>query len=254
MMAKIGRNDPCPCGSGKKFKKCHMDREGELPVEGLGEPTLEEMAERITSLPAVHYGRSRELLDGLDIPALTGQSIGIRFVDLKAYDDLNIFGNINPKASEGKSGGIFINLYKTVKADPDHIYLAISQNIDDSTLAHEIAHVLDYLGGSKLVPGTLAPLSMELGVPVDHLEHPHEYGYWLDYLVRTFDIQLDADDAIIAHLYGKGLLLKGKEIQANNGLIIRSKSDGMLKYMSAHSEEIDSLIKDLPGYIGNKTR
>ncbi|HTO08832.1 MAG TPA: SEC-C metal-binding domain-containing protein [Myxococcota bacterium] len=20
---KIGRNDPCPCGSGKKFKKCH---------------------------------------------------------------------------------------------------------------------------------------------------------------------------------------------------------------------------------------
>jgi uncharacterized protein YecA (UPF0149 family) len=21
-MGKIGRNDPCPCGSGKKFKKC----------------------------------------------------------------------------------------------------------------------------------------------------------------------------------------------------------------------------------------
>jgi uncharacterized protein YecA (UPF0149 family) len=21
-MAKIGRNDPCPCGSGKKYKKC----------------------------------------------------------------------------------------------------------------------------------------------------------------------------------------------------------------------------------------
>jgi len=20
---KIGRNDPCPCGSGKKYKKCH---------------------------------------------------------------------------------------------------------------------------------------------------------------------------------------------------------------------------------------
>lgn len=23
--AKVGRNDPCPCGSGKKFKKCHID-------------------------------------------------------------------------------------------------------------------------------------------------------------------------------------------------------------------------------------
>ncbi|MEO9231559.1 MAG: SEC-C metal-binding domain-containing protein [Devosia sp.] len=21
--AKVGRNDPCPCGSGLKFKKCH---------------------------------------------------------------------------------------------------------------------------------------------------------------------------------------------------------------------------------------
>lgn len=25
-MAKIGRNEPCPCGSGKKFKKCCMDK------------------------------------------------------------------------------------------------------------------------------------------------------------------------------------------------------------------------------------
>jgi preprotein translocase subunit SecA len=20
---RVGRNDPCPCGSGKKYKKCH---------------------------------------------------------------------------------------------------------------------------------------------------------------------------------------------------------------------------------------
>jgi preprotein translocase subunit SecA len=23
---RVGRNDPCPCGSGKKFKNCHMKR------------------------------------------------------------------------------------------------------------------------------------------------------------------------------------------------------------------------------------
>ncbi|MCF7968728.1 MAG: SEC-C domain-containing protein [Methylococcaceae bacterium] len=23
--AKVGRNDPCPCGSGKKYKKCCLD-------------------------------------------------------------------------------------------------------------------------------------------------------------------------------------------------------------------------------------
>jgi preprotein translocase subunit SecA len=22
-MPKVGRNEPCPCGSGKKYKKCH---------------------------------------------------------------------------------------------------------------------------------------------------------------------------------------------------------------------------------------
>jgi hypothetical protein len=29
---KIGRNDRCWCGSGKKYKKCHLDRSGDSPV------------------------------------------------------------------------------------------------------------------------------------------------------------------------------------------------------------------------------
>ncbi|MFL5801406.1 MAG: preprotein translocase subunit SecA [Roseiflexaceae bacterium] len=29
-LPKLGRNDRCPCGSGKKFKDCHLGREGEL--------------------------------------------------------------------------------------------------------------------------------------------------------------------------------------------------------------------------------
>jgi preprotein translocase subunit SecA len=26
---KVGRNDPCPCGSGKKFKACHGREQGD---------------------------------------------------------------------------------------------------------------------------------------------------------------------------------------------------------------------------------
>jgi len=37
-MVKVGRNDPCPCGSGKKFKKCHEGREHELQAIGSGLP------------------------------------------------------------------------------------------------------------------------------------------------------------------------------------------------------------------------
>ena len=30
---KIGRNDPCPCGSGKKYKKCCLDRQKNIDVD-----------------------------------------------------------------------------------------------------------------------------------------------------------------------------------------------------------------------------
>ena len=33
-IAKIGRNDPCPCGSGKKYKECHQ-KEGTAFLEKL---------------------------------------------------------------------------------------------------------------------------------------------------------------------------------------------------------------------------
>ena len=32
-MTKIGRNDPCPCGSGKKYKKCCMGKQNANPVD-----------------------------------------------------------------------------------------------------------------------------------------------------------------------------------------------------------------------------
>ena len=28
-MPKVGRNDPCPCGSGKKYKNCCMNKDVE---------------------------------------------------------------------------------------------------------------------------------------------------------------------------------------------------------------------------------
>lgn len=30
-MSKIGRNDPCPCGSGRKYKKCHLEMPTSIP-------------------------------------------------------------------------------------------------------------------------------------------------------------------------------------------------------------------------------
>lgn len=33
-VAKVGRNDPCPCGGGKKYKDCHQ-REGQAFLDRL---------------------------------------------------------------------------------------------------------------------------------------------------------------------------------------------------------------------------
>lgn len=251
-MIKIGRNEPCPCGSGKKFKKCHMGKEDDLALDGL-EEISDEMSARITRLPEVSYGRSKEIADALDIKELTGNSINIKYVDLKDYSNLNIFGSPQSKMSEGeRSGGVFINVYKTLKTDPNHIYLAISSDIDDSSLTHQLAHVLDYLAGSKFMPGSLSPLGLELGIPVDHLEHPEEFGYWLNYLNKRFDVQADADDTIISYLYDHGMLIKGKDVEGKNNLVLKSKSDQMFKFLAEKSQEINSLIRNLSGYIGEQ--
>jgi tetratricopeptide (TPR) repeat protein len=34
-LSKVGRNDPCPCGSGKKYKKCCMAKDEERSREAL---------------------------------------------------------------------------------------------------------------------------------------------------------------------------------------------------------------------------
>jgi hypothetical protein len=252
-MARIGRNDPCPCGSGKKFKKCHMGRESELALDTL-DAFSDEMSGMITRLPEVDYGGSRKMADALDLQALTGHSVGIRFVDLKAYSDLNIFGGGARKGAASKEGGLFINIHKTRQTDPDHVYLAISPEVNASTLIHQMAHVLDYFGGSNLMPGTLGPLSHEFGVPVDHLEHTEEFGSWLVYLQERFDVKLDADDAIIAFLHEHGMLIRGGDVRGGNGFVLKSKSDNILKFLSEKNAEIDRLIRDLPGYIGPRQR
>lgn len=231
-----------------------MGREdGLLPV-GPDEMTLEEMGARIKNLSPVTYGRSQEMIESLEMKELTGQAVGIKCLDLESYTRLSLVGSSYRKGSEGKGGGVFVNPLKTAKADPDHVYLAISPNIDESCLIHELAHVLDYLSGSTQVPGTLEPVSFELGVPVDHLEHPEEFGYWLEYLKNMFDVRLDADDTIISYLYKNRLLMTGREIQGRNGLLLRAKSDRMLKFLSEQSNEIDALISHLPGYIGKRAR
>lgn len=58
-MDKVGRNDPCPCGSGRKYKRCCLGREAQRDafarsLEARALPLLQEIAryaERVAAMP-----------------------------------------------------------------------------------------------------------------------------------------------------------------------------------------------------------
>jgi len=246
-MKQIGRNDLCPCGSGKKFKKCHMGREEELILRR-AETLPEDTGLRIAGLEEVRYGRTRELLDGLDIAELTGKDVEIKFVDFQAYYGLGVAGKDLPK--DPGSAGIMINPKKTEKEDPNHIYIAVTKEVTDSTLIHQIAHVLDYLKGSRFIPGSGSEISMQTGIPIEHLDHPREFADWLDVLKDRFQVELDAEDTIISFLNENGRLLDADQIRTLDraGLLIHSER--IFRFMRDHKEEIDERIRDRAGYLG----
>lgn len=67
---KIGRNDKCPCGSGKKFKKCHLDKEMDF-ISDRRDKTFQQME-------AKEYQRKEQQGLGREIISATFQ--GKRFV------------------------------------------------------------------------------------------------------------------------------------------------------------------------------
>jgi hypothetical protein len=250
-MRKIGRNDSCPCGSGKKFKHCHLGREEELWV--IQTETMErEIAQKITALPEVDYGRSNEFADALCIQELTGNPrfSGIRFIDFDAYVDLESFDKGNLSRINHQCGAFIVNPKKTEKADAENMYVAITPDIDPSSVIHELAHVLDYLGGSGLLPGSGFQISAAAGIPLDHLDHLTEYGDWLDYLTDRFYIDLNAEDRIISYLHEHNMLIESSLLKKKDLHGLKDRSKNMTSFLIENKQEINELIKDRIGYQG----
>ncbi|TAK65073.1 SEC-C metal-binding domain-containing protein [Methylobacter sp.] len=74
-MPKIGRNNPCPCGSGKKYKRCHGSWES---LEQIERETHETMKAR-TAAKRVQQERQQ----GLGKPIIAAEAFGQRFVAVK---------------------------------------------------------------------------------------------------------------------------------------------------------------------------
>jgi len=72
--ARIGRNQPCPCGSGKKYKRCH----GSISVPPVSGERIREV-----SLAAEAQRIQRERQQGLGRPIISTELNGTRFVAIK---------------------------------------------------------------------------------------------------------------------------------------------------------------------------
>lgn len=73
-MTKIGRNEPCPCGSGKKYKRCH----GSIVHRG---DVMAEVAKMQLRAEAAQVQRERQ--QGLGKPIISIESHGYRLVAVK---------------------------------------------------------------------------------------------------------------------------------------------------------------------------
>jgi len=224
-----------------------MGHEGDLIIEKI-KAGNSEIEEKLVTLPEVYYGRSKEILEKLRISQLAEEKIGIKFIDLNDY--LRLIGATQELPGEDSSASQIVNIYKTRKIDPDHIYIAVTPAINDSSLIHQIAHVLCFLKDAVPLPGTHAELSEKTGIPLAQLDHSQEFGRWLEFLKREFKVELDAEDTIVAFLKDKNILLSGEEITGNDLQKLIARSAEIFAVLQECREEIDDLIKEREGYIG----
>ncbi len=245
----IGRNDPCPCGSGRKFKNCHMGREDEL-LEELGRRRhLGEAAFKITRLPACRNRKALEMVAELEVISPSGKRYELKLVDLEAYLELGVHGL--ERIPEGLEG-IFINPAKTMALDPTGLYVAIAPHAHPSSILHELAHALDYARGSRLPAGYGRDLAVTTGIPPELLEHPQEFGDILLELARQFGVELDAEDEIVAFLAERQALLPGRLIASGDKEKLLAEAEKTLKLLMNSKQELNKRIKGRRGYLGEK--
>ncbi len=242
----VGRNDPCPCGSGKKFKRCHLGREDQIVEQSLSVDPYQ-TAQKICQLEPCGHPNAERMAAGLDLTSKAGKKLTVRFVDLAAYQALGLAGeSAGPKGP----GGLFINPQRTRPVEPGSLYIALSPDAHDSDVVHLLAHVVDYVSGSGLGPGAASEKADLLSLPAELLEHPQEYGDALLELSRGNGIELDAEDEIVAFLARRQMLLPGKMVAAGKREELLNACQKTMGFMRDAKDEIDARIKGRRGYAG----
>jgi hypothetical protein len=83
---KVGRNDPCPCGSGKKFKKCHGGVTAQF--SSMPTPDPEALKIKLEQIAAIQKQRQQQQGFGKSIISTVFQGYRIMAVGSKLFHSL----------------------------------------------------------------------------------------------------------------------------------------------------------------------
>ena len=142
---KIGRNDPCPCGSGKKYKKCCLNKseenrfaeairysisniKNEARIKHCLHPNKDECSEKIVKAHAIQNNRilNRIAENGMVITLdgaehllfqssdIKGRKVATTFTGFCSYHDKALFQEIEDKDFSGTDKQIFLFTYRTM--------------------------------------------------------------------------------------------------------------------------------------------
>jgi tetratricopeptide (TPR) repeat protein len=79
-MSKISRNDPCQCGSGKKYKKCCMKNDDAQRVKAKQEADIQRKEKRLNSISEINdniTGLAGGLVDYEALDLLSNTAVGL---------------------------------------------------------------------------------------------------------------------------------------------------------------------------------
>jgi tetratricopeptide (TPR) repeat protein len=133
-MKKAGRNDPCPCGSGKKYKKCCLAESGAAKDRPAVVEPMEAVIDRIDALS----NQVPDLLEAGNIPE--AERVARRLLDEYPQDPDGIERMAEVLEAKGEDQQAAEYYRRAARyhldADPDHgrepadYYLAQAQRLD----------------------------------------------------------------------------------------------------------------------------
>jgi hypothetical protein len=134
MSSKTGRNDPCPCGSGKKYKKCCMDSKDNVipfPVAGFSDDKLKKYNEMVENHDPAD-GPVPTFMEYMGKPNLATESlhgltlkIGDRVFN--SEEELKAFADQHMRSSNNEPQKDFLGL------SPSQMHSILHKNVSDNT-------------------------------------------------------------------------------------------------------------------------